>query len=45
MCTKIASAIAAGTTFVLKPSEITPGAAHLFAEVIDKTSMPKGMFN
>ena len=45
MCTKIASAIAAGTSFVLKPSEITPGAAHIFAEVIDKTSMPKGMFN
>ena len=45
MCTKIASAIAAGTSFILKPSEITPGAAHLFAEVVDKTSMPKGMFN
>jgi len=45
MCTKVASAIAAGTSCVLKPSEITPGAAHIFAEVIDKTSMPKGMFN
>lgn len=45
MCTKVASAIAAGTTFVIKPSEITPGAAHILAEVIDKTSMPKGMFN
>jgi aldehyde dehydrogenase (NAD+) len=45
MCTKIASAIAAGTSFVLKPSEITPGAAHLFAEVVDKTSLPKGIFN
>jgi aldehyde dehydrogenase (NAD+) len=45
MCTKIASAIAAGTSFVLKPSEITPGAAQLFAEVVYKTSMPKGMFN
>ena len=45
MCTKVASAIAAGTTFVLKPSEITPGAAHLFAEVVHETSMPKGMFN
>ena len=45
MCTKIASAIAAGTSCVLKPSEITPGAAHIFAEIIDKTSMPKGMFN
>ena len=45
MCTKVASAIAAGTTFVIKPSEITPGAAHILAEVINKTSMPKGMFN
>jgi aldehyde dehydrogenase (NAD+) len=45
MCTKIASAIAAGTSFVLKPSEITPGAAQLFAEIADKSSMPKGMFN
>ena len=45
MCTKIASAIAAGTSFVLKPSEITPGAAHILAEVIHDTSMPKGMFN
>ena len=45
MCTKVASAIAAGTAFVLKPSEITPGAAHLFAEVVHETSMPKGMFN
>ena len=33
ICTKIASAIAAGTSFVVKPSEITPGAAHILAEV------------
>ena len=45
ICTKIASAIAAGTSFVIKPSEITPGAAHILAEVIHETSMPKGMFN
>ena len=45
MCTKVASAIAAGTSFVIKPSEITPGAAHLLAEVVDKTSLPKGIFN
>ena len=32
ICTKIASAIAAGTSFVVKPSEITPGAAHILAE-------------
>ena len=45
ICTKIASAIAAGTSFVVKPSEITPGAAHIMAEVIHETSIPKGMFN
>ena len=45
MCTKIASAIAAGTSFVLKPSEITPGAAHILAQVIHETSLPKGIFN
>ena len=45
ICTKIASAIAAGTSFAVKPSEITPGAAHILAEVIHETSMPKGMFN
>ena len=42
---KLAPCLASGCTAVLKPSEITPGAAHLFAEVVDKTSMPKGMFN
>ena len=45
ICTKIASAIAAGTSFVVKPSEITPGAAQVLAEVIHETSIPKGMFN
>ena len=45
MCTKVASAIAAGTSSVLKPSEITPGAAQILAEIIDTTSLPKGVFN
>jgi aldehyde dehydrogenase (NAD+) len=45
MCTKVASAIAAGTSFVLKPSEITPGAAQILSEIIDTTSLPKGVFN
>ena len=45
MCTKIASAIAAGTSFVVKPSEITPSAANILAEIIDKTSLPRGIFN
>ena len=34
-----------GHHFVIKPSEITPGAAHLLAEVVDKTSLPKGFLN
>ena len=45
MCTKVASAIAAGTSFVIKPSEITPSAAHVLAEIVDSTSLPKGIFN
>ena len=45
MCTKVASAIAAGTSFVIKPSEITPSAAHILAEIVDDTSLPKGIFN
>jgi len=45
MCTKVASAIAAGTSFVIKPSEITPSAAHILAEIVNSTSLPKGIFN
>jgi aldehyde dehydrogenase (NAD+) len=45
MCTKVASAIAAGTSFVIKPSEITPSAAHILAKIVDSTSLPKGIFN
>jgi len=45
MCTKVASAIAAGTSFVIKPSEITPSAANILAEIVDGTSLPKGIFN
>ena len=45
MFTKVASAIAAGTSFVIKPSEITPSAAHILAEIVDSTSLPKGIFN
>ena len=45
MCTKVASAIAAGTSFVIKPSEITPSAAHILAQIVDSTSLPKGIFN
>ena len=45
MCTKVASAIAAGCTMVLKPSEISPYCAILLAEIIDEAGLPKGVFN
>lgn len=43
--TKIASALAAGSPVVLKPSELTPFAAIILAEVIDAAGVPKGVFN
>ncbi|MGQ0615890.1 MAG: aldehyde dehydrogenase family protein [Acidimicrobiia bacterium] len=42
---KVAFAIAAGCTVVLKPSEIAPLDAFLLAEVIDDTGLPPGVFN
>ena len=45
MSTKVASAIAAGCTMVLKPSEISPYCAMLLAEVFDKAGVPDGVFN
>ena len=45
MCTKVASAIAAGCTMVLKPSEITPLCGILFAEILHSAKVPPGVFN
>ncbi len=42
---KVAPALAAGCTMVLKPSEIAPFNAILFAEVLDAVDMPAGVFN
>ncbi|MEM5437825.1 aldehyde dehydrogenase family protein [Paraburkholderia diazotrophica] len=42
---KVAPALAAGCTVVLKPSEISPISALLFAEVIDEAGVPAGVFN
>jgi aldehyde dehydrogenase (NAD+) len=44
MC-KVAPAIAAGCTMVLKPSEFTPFSACLIAEVLDSAGVPPGVFN
>jgi aldehyde dehydrogenase (NAD+) len=42
---KVAPALAAGCTVVLKPSEIAPLSAMLFAEMIDEAGFPAGVFN
>jgi len=42
---KIAPAIAAGCTVVLKPSEVAPLNAFLLAEVIHEAGLPAGVFN
>lgn len=42
---KVAPAIAAGCTMVLKPSEIAPVNAIIFAEIVDAAGVPKGVFN
>lgn len=42
---KVAPALAAGCTMVLKPSEYSPYSALLFAEMIDEAGFPPGVFN
>ena len=42
---KIAPALAAGCTVVLKPAEFTPLTAILFAEICEKAGVPKGVVN
>jgi aldehyde dehydrogenase (NAD+) len=42
---KVGPALAAGCTMVLKPSEIAPLDAIIFAEILDEAGVPKGVFN
>ena len=42
---KVAPALAAGNTVVVKPSEETPGTATLLAEVMAEVGIPKGVYN
>ncbi|NIA28120.1 MAG: aldehyde dehydrogenase family protein [Desulfobulbaceae bacterium] len=42
---KVAPALAAGCTMVLKPSEIAPFDAVIFAEILDAAGVPAGVFN
>ncbi len=42
---KVAPALAAGCTVVLKPSEVTPLNAFVLAEVMEEVGVPPGVFN
>jgi betaine-aldehyde dehydrogenase len=42
---KVAPALAAGCTVVLKPSEVAPLTAFILADVIDQAGLPAGVFN
>ena len=42
---KVAPALAAGCTMILKPSEYTPTSALIFAEILHEAGVPKGVFN
>jgi aldehyde dehydrogenase (NAD+) len=42
---KVAPALAAGCTMVLKPSEIAPFDAMIFTEVLHEAGVPAGVFN
>ena len=42
---KVGPALAAGCTMVLKPSQLSPLSALLFAEAVDEAGLPAGVFN
>jgi aldehyde dehydrogenase (NAD+) len=42
---KVAPALAAGDTMILKPSEESPGCAVILAEILDAAGVPAGVFN
>ena len=42
---KVAPALIAGNTVVIKPSTDTPLTCYLFAQLVDQSSLPKGVFN
>lgn len=42
---KVVTAIAAGCTTVVKPSELAPGCSLIFAEIFEATGAPSGVFN
>ncbi|MFT8246528.1 aldehyde dehydrogenase family protein [Roseomonas sp. BN140053] len=45
VASKVAPALATGCTVVLKPSEVAPLSAMLFAQVVHEAGLPPGVFN
>ena len=45
ICAKVAPALAAGCTVVVKCSEVTPLNAFVLAEIVDEVGLPAGVFN
>lgn len=42
---KAAPALVTGNTIVVKPSQITPENAYVFAQIVEETGLPAGVFN
>jgi len=42
---KVAPALAVGCTMILKPSEVAPLSAYVFAKILDEAGVPAGVFN
>ncbi|MFZ2225703.1 MAG: aldehyde dehydrogenase family protein [Candidatus Deferrimicrobium sp.] len=42
---KVAPALAAGCTVIVKPSEVAPINAFILAEIVDAAGLPRGVFN
>jgi len=42
---KVAPALAAGCSMILKPSEIAPLSAYLFTQILHEAGLPPGVFN
>ena len=45
ICAKVAPAVTAGCSVVVKPSEVTPLTSFVLAEIIDSLDLPAGIFN
>ena len=45
VCAKVAPAMLAGCTIVVKPSEVTPLSAFILAGIFDEVGVPPGVFN